>query len=505
MHISIPVANSTEFISMTEISPLISSVQIKVCYVGEQPNRNGTVITRELATEMGRKLPGSPIVGFYNEHTGDFEEHNRNFEMRDGKFRIVDTTKAYGFVPTNAKVWFQKFKDDGVEHLYLCTEGYIWTAAYPESKRILSGNNQSMELNRDSEKGTWANDYNLGRKIFIYNEALIEKLCVLGENFEPCFEGSQIASEFSLQLNQEIEQLRTSMFSLMTEVKNALNKGGTKVFTTYAMEVGDTLWSALYSYLEATYPREGEEAGSKYGICGVYEDGTQKFAVLQDRADNKLYRMNFESADGNFSADSSLAGIEIPSEQLAFSLEDNDNYKKKDEDDEGKKGQEEKDNPQDNPEDNAGKKKEEEDDKKKGKYSLDEIPEYVALQTQYSELEGKYSSLETSYNELKAEIDGLKNFKLETERKDKEAMIESFFMLTDEDKKDCVENIDTYSLDDIEAKLSIICVRNKVNFNAEGQDPQGQAPNLFNLQGIEDQNNDVPAWIQAIRNTAKNN
>ena len=35
------------------------------------------------------------------------------------------------------------------------------------------------------------------------------------------------------------------------------------------------------------------------------------------------------------------------------------------------------------------------------------------------------------------------------------------------DKKDVIENIDTYSLDDIEAKLSIICVRNKVNFNLE--------------------------------------
>jgi len=26
---------------------------------------------------MANSLPGSPIVGFYNEQTGDFEEHNR--------------------------------------------------------------------------------------------------------------------------------------------------------------------------------------------------------------------------------------------------------------------------------------------------------------------------------------------------------------------------------------------------------------------------------------------
>ena len=38
---------------------------------------------------------------------------------------------------------------------------------------------------------------------------------------------------------------------------------------------------------------------------------------------------------------------------------------------------------------------------------------------------------------------------------------ETFYMLSDEDKKEVIENIDSYSLDDIEAKLSILCVRNK--------------------------------------------
>ena len=51
-------------------------------------------------------------------------------------------------------------------------------------------------------------------------------------------------------------------------------------------------------------------------------------------------------------------------------------------------------------------------------------------------------------------------------------MIASFYMLSDEDKKDVVANIDTYSLDDIEAKLSIICVRNKVSFNLDDDKPR---------------------------------
>ena len=131
-----------EYIQNTQISPLVSKGVCKVCYVGQQPNRNHTVITKEVAIEMGRKLPGSPIVGYFNQETKDFEGHNRAIDIKDGKFAIVDVTRPYGFVPDNANVWFQKFNDEGVEREYLVTDVYIWTGVYPESKRILeNGNN----------------------------------------------------------------------------------------------------------------------------------------------------------------------------------------------------------------------------------------------------------------------------------------------------------------------------------------------------------------------------
>jgi hypothetical protein len=55
---------------------------------------------------MANSLPGCPIVGFYNESKGDFEEHNRIIDISNGKFEIKDTTRPYGFVDLNAKVWF---------------------------------------------------------------------------------------------------------------------------------------------------------------------------------------------------------------------------------------------------------------------------------------------------------------------------------------------------------------------------------------------------------------
>lgn len=411
MHLSIPVANTMEYVNQTEVSPLISHANVKVCYVGQQPNRNRTVITKEVATEMGRKLPGSPVVGLFNKETKDFEEHNREIIVEGGQYQLVDVTKPYGFVPPDAQVWFEKFTDDGVEHEYLCTECYIWTGAYPESKRILEqGNNQSMELSTEFQKGFWTNDANTGNRIFIYNEALIEKLCILGENIEPCFEGAQIKSQFSLENNPEFQEFKTKMFSMMTELQNTLNKGGS--------------------------PMENE-------------------------------------------------------------------FKKK-EDQEPEGQNPKKEEPNGTP---TGKQEEKkpEDDKKK-KYNLDEVTEYQELLGRYNELQTQYTNLMTAKSALDVEIAGLKEFKLTTERQEKQAMIDKFAMLSDEDKKDVITNIDNYSLDDIEAKLAVICVRNKVNFSnldshkqeekKPGDNPQG----LFNLGNAG--NDNVPAWIKAVRDNA---
>jgi hypothetical protein len=69
-------------------------------------------------------------------------------------------------------------------------------------------------------------------------------------------------------------------------------------------------------------------------------------------------------------------------------------------------------------------------------------------------------------------------------------------MLSDEQKKDCVDNIDTYSLDEIEAKLSVICVRNKVSFVDEPTPPQEEKPTTtYNLDSAVTEYDNMPAWL----------
>lgn len=431
MNLSVPVDDTIELVDKTELSPFVDKCVIKVCYVGEQPNRNHTVITKEVAWEMGRKILGSPIVGFFNEQNQDFEGHNRDIKIGDGKFKIVDTTKPYGFVPTDARVWFQKFNDGGTEHEYLCTEGLLWTKAYSEAARILKqGNNQSMEINPETESGVWTNSLNSGDRIFIYNEALIEKLCILGENVEPCFEGAQIKEHFSFAADA-FEDFKARTFALIDQLESAL-QGGLK---------------------------------------SPMEDKNEMTPETQE--------------------------LEAQNPELE--------YEKKDEEkkDEAPENEEKK---EDAPADSDEKKDEEEDKKEEKKYNLDEVTEYQELKTQYDALEAQMAELQGEYSALEATNRELATFKAAAEKKDKEAMIDSFYMLSEEDKKDVVENIDAYSLEDIEAKLSVICVKKKVSFIKEGEEEEKSTPaTTFSLEaaaemGSED---DAPAWIRAVRANKK--
>ena len=431
---------------------------------------------------MANSLPGSPIVGFFNEDKQDFEEHNRVIDISNGEFKIKDTTRPYGFVDLNAKVWFQKFLDDGQnEHEYMMTEGWLWTGQYPECKRVLDkGNNQSMELDEETLDATWSKNKNNEPLFFIINEAIISKLCILGENNEPCFEGSSIKAptiQFALE-----EGFKEQLFSMINELKDLLNKGGEKVFTRYSVEIGDTLWNALYDHVK-----------DQYSIESVCEDGEQKFAVLI--ADNKYYRLNFTMLDDAIEFAESVNLIEdyTPEAEPQFDASAVEQY--------AQNRQQELEKNQNN-------------EGKVDKYNLEEIQEYVELNNRYSELTNNYNALNENYTtlandysiakeritNLETQIQELTSFKKSIEKAEKQKMIDSFYMLSDEDKKDVVENIDTYSLDDIEAKLSIICVRNKVSFNLDDNKNKGTDVTL-NLDGAGDDN--TPAWVKAIRAVAQ--
>ena len=114
------------------------------------------------------------------------------------------------------------------------------------------------------------------------------------------------------------------------------------------------------------------------------------------------------------------------------------------------------------------------------------------------------NELVNAHNALKTEHEALVAFKANADKKEKEALINSFYMLSDELKKEVVDKIDEYSLEDIEAKLSIICVRNKVSFDLEENSKKDSTPVTFNLNSVNtDEDESIPAWVKAVKSVAK--
>ena len=138
-------------------------------------------------------------------------------------------------------------------------------------------------------------------------------------------------------------------------------------------------------------------------------------------------------------------------------------------------------------------------------YNLEEIPEYVELLNNYSALQTNYDALLATNARLDNQVAELTTFKKGIEKKEKQAMINSFYMLSDEDKKDVIENIDTYSVDEIEAKLSVICVRNKVSFSLDNEEENntGEDITVYNLDSHAIEDTAIPAWLKAVQAVAE--
>ena len=118
-------------------------------------------------------------------------------------------------------------------------------------------------------------------------------------------------------------------------------------------------------------------------------------------------------------------------------------------------------------------------------------------------LEQQLEELQTQFAALQAENAELLAFKQKVEEKEKDELIASFYMLSDEDKKDVIDNKANYSLKEIKAELSMICVDKKVNFNLENAASVEEAPVTFNLNSH--QADTLPAWLKAVEATRNRN
>ena len=447
-HKSIATIQAPEFINLQplDINPLMSRCEIKVLYVGE--NRNRSFISKDVATEMAKTLRGCPIVGYYKQQKDDFADHGEQLIWDDEGIHFNRLTKPYGFVAPDAKVWFQKFNDSDdfgneIERQYLMTTGYLWTGQFEEAQCVIQseGKPQSMELDEETLNGHWSTNIKNNIEFFIINDAVFSKLCILGDDVEPCFEGASISkpdisSNFSMIDDTDFKK---TLFNMMKELSEAL-KGGNGM--------------------------EQKETAPEVEVTFTEEQNLSEPAV-ESTLENDLPT----EAETDFSEDSKVEELEsTPEADFA-------------KDDEKEKEEEEKEDSTEEEEES----KEEDDDKEK-KYSL---------------LEQQYNDLSAQYEQLKLDYDALVSFKNQVDNERKDALIEEFYMLSQEDKKDVIENKTKYSLDEIKAKLSVICYDKKVNFNSDNSekfDSSKEEEKEIITYNYDNDDANLPDWVKAVKN-----
>ena len=446
-HQSIATISSPEFINLQplDVNPLMSSCEIKVLYVGE--NRNRSYISKEVATEMAKTLRGAPIVGYYKENKEDFTDHGEQMIWDDEGIHFNVLTKPYGFVAPDAKVWFQKFNDSDdfgneIQREYLMTTGYLWTGQFEEVQSVIDeGKPQSMELDENSLDGHWATNVKNNMEFFIINDAVFTKLCILGDDTEPCFEGASVTKPIvSANFSKTIDDnFKKTLFSMMKDLQDAL-KGG------YTMEQ------------EAKLPVDEFEA-------------TQENVEPSEPV-----------VDESFQAEESLENPTETFEQAEQNQEEPE-VEFKDKEEEQKQDQNKEDSQEEDKDD-----KDDDDDEKK-----------------YSLLEQQYNELSTQYEQLKTEYESLVEFKNQVENEKKDALINEFYMLSEEDKKDVIENKTKYSLEEIKAKLAVICFEKKVNFNSENQEEiETNKEEVVTTFSYSEDDSNLPDWVKAVKNNIDN-
>ena len=453
---SIATIDKPEFINVKPYNPLISECEIKVLYIGE--NRNKSYITKEVATEMANSLPGNPIVGYFREDIGDFRDHGDMVTIDHEGVHFKCMTRPYGFVAPDAKVWFQKFEETdefgNVEiREYLMTTGFLWTGQYPECVPVANeGRPQSMELDEESLNGKWAKNNKTGIDFFIINDAIFSKLCILGQDVEPCFEGAAVsAPTVSASFTKVDDEFTKTLYDMMQELKFAL-KGEEQ------------------NMVEVINTQEPEQEVQSSFAKPEDEEKDKKEEQVEAPAESK--EEDEEEKKKNFAKEEDEKEEKQEEPEEKEDKEDKDKFAKSEEE----------------KEDKANESSEEEKDK-------EEKEKYSALEAEHEALQQKYSELEETCKELLA-------FKNQVEDEKKTELINSFYMLSDEDKQEIIENKAQYSLDDIEAKLSVICVRKKVNFNLDDEsEVVVETENPVTTFNLDTDTTSTPAWVSAVRNT----
>jgi len=394
-----------EFINIVPINDYISSCEIKVLYHGK--NRNGSFISKAVGNEIANSLPRTPIVAFYNEELGDYEGHKQELEIKENEIKFISKTVPFGAVSEYGPIGWRKFEDkDGMVREYLVCQGFLWTGRYPHLKNVIKNSkSQSMEFFPESIDGAWAKFENEDSEFFIFNEASISALCILGDDIEPCFEGANIGTPdvfYSLEKGEFKQEFNNFMLELDKVLNKNLEEGGTIHNMDKEKEITTQETEFELDKTEDVVDTEVTEEFTEEEVVETAEEFTEE-EVVEDAVEESTEEETAEVTE-------------------EFTAEE----------------------------------------------TTEEVVEESETDAQFEILNNKFTTLETEYNELKIKYEILFNAKIEQDVQVKNALCDKFEIVGEETISGIRASLENYTIEELEDKLSAIAFKKGISFDLIG-------------------------------------
>lgn len=168
----------SRFEKILELNPDIDAAELWVAYHGA--NRNGSIIPKEAFIDAYKTAAYKPIVAHYLADEDDFGGHDYS---DDDNERQGWVTEPLGVVPENSGYRFETLEDEGGVHEYFVIPVYLWKRqrSYQCLKeKGFAKHSMEIEVLEDRDEN---GSYYIESFRFL-------AFCLLGEDVEPCFEGS---------------------------------------------------------------------------------------------------------------------------------------------------------------------------------------------------------------------------------------------------------------------------------------------------------------------------
>lgn len=441
---SVATIAAPEFVNLAEdaLNPGISKADVKVLYLGE--NRNGSFINKETAMKMSETLRACPIVGAYRKDIDDFGDHGEIIHIENGEITFDCATVPYGFVAPDAKVWFKEFTDydefgNTVNREYLMTTAYLWTGQYPEIERCVKEG-----MGQSMELDGKSIDGHWAEN----SESGIEFFIINDASFTKlCVLGDGVEPCFE---------------GASVEAPNISDKFSKENFTTTLYNMMNELKFALAENVEKTDDSESAK-----------EEETTDFAEKQEEVEETAD----EAVDFAENAEESIESTES-AEVVEENLDQESDFSA-----------------------NTEEEKESEEKVENTEESADN--EFAEKDAEIETLKSEIASLQEKYSLLETEAEELRSYKASRISADKDALINKYNMLSDDDKAEIVANKNSYSYEEIESKLALLYVKKNVDF--DDQEEEIPAPNEATLTfGLSTANGDaeIDPIIELLRDAA---